>query len=160
MDLNIYFSFFVVSVVTVGLSFGAIFYYRKKYVLVEWRKENNLEMIALLVQLKSMLAGEDNKQLADRLADGRGDYIVPDCEFAETPEESNFLRREMDKLEEYLSILGLCGMLYKTGIVTREQMYSFVGQRLSDIRDNVHLCTYIHSYPSFYGDLIFLLDSV
>ncbi len=145
-------------VVAVSVALFFVWYRRgKKYYPGESERQERLEAIAILSQLKMLLAEEDNKEMADRLAGSCGDYVVPDCEKAKTQEEATALRREMTQLEDYISVLGLCGMLYKTGMVTHTEMYSLIGERTSDILENRQLYDYLREYQVPYTDVLFLL---
>lgn len=146
-----------VPVLLLSLCFGL--FYWEKHSLNALEREDAVDTVYIMMQLKQMFAYEENEHMAQRLANGDCKiYIHTDFSLAKTLEEEEMISGEVKKLDEYLSLLGVCGMFYKTGSVTPRQMLNLVGDRLIDIRNNERLYTYICKYPYLYQDVIYLLD--
>lgn len=130
----------------------------KKDLLDEQARANELHSIRFACALRNMLCEKSNTELYIRLSCLGNQYKIPDPEGTHNFEEIEATVRELDKLDDYLSVLELCCSLIKDGALTEKESISLLGKRLESICNHEGILSYIKNYGMFYKNLLWELE--
>lgn len=157
MDSNFYVPLLIGFIISGCIALCFMRYLKQKALLVEVRRNNELETIRIIYALKELLKEENNVDIYTRLSALDQTYTFPDIDKTEDPAEKERIQKEKEKLDEYLSVLELCSLLAQTDSISRNQVHIILGDRLEDIKSHGELYDYISGNPTFFKDLVWLL---
>lgn len=142
--------------VLIGISLSVVFYFRdkpKRDYLKELSRANKLHSVRFACTLRNMLREDSNMELYRQLSYVNGAYKVPNPQKVKNRQEMAVVDKELDNLDDYLSVLELCCFLIETGALSKEKTRNLLGKRLRDIQHNEEVSAYVKEYAEFYENL-------
>lgn len=142
-----------------GVLMGRFLSFKTKTDLLdELVRTNQLHSIRFASMLRSMLSEQSNTDLYIRLSCIGNQYKIPDPEAGNDLEQVKAAMRELEGLDNYLSVLELCCSLVKAGALSVKESHNLLDKQLAAINSQKEITTYIKDYALYYKNLLWYLQ--